>query len=287
MGMQTLAEPRVKRPPIAGRIAPFPAVARKLLDLVSRDDSTMTRVADLVRSDAAFSAEVLRLANSALFGQRYEVVNIFHAISILGLNRLQAMVLTIALRDMLSVARHEPILRACWRHNLGAALVAEAVAGWTGVDRPDGYTAGLLHDIGRLALIGAAPNQYHAVTARFTRGGVSLEEAEQQVFGFHQGDLGDWLAIDWGLPPRLCEVVFLHRSAPAAGWNLCSVARWGCFVSHRLGFTVAGQAPKWDADAILGPLPATLQPKVGPELPEWRESIPFKVTSFEREFLSR
>jgi len=215
------------------------------------------------------------------------VVSIQQAISILGLHRLQAIILTLALRDMLAMARHEPMLRSCWRHNLGAALVAEAVAGWVEVDRPDADSAGLLHELGRLAMIGGAPRQYGAVLERVKRGEGTLDDAERDVFGAHQSEVGEWLAEGWGLPSQLREAVSGIPETAESAWSLVKIARWSCSASDRLGFVLSGPPPEWDAAAMVGSLPVCLRSAVQPEVSRWREVVTAGVAAFERDFIGR
>ena len=84
--------------------------------MVSTDEVVFRRVAELIRVDPAFSAEVLRVANSPLLGCRQEVRGILNALAILGLDRLKGLVMTVALRNFLSAALDVPVLLRCWRH---------------------------------------------------------------------------------------------------------------------------------------------------------------------------
>src|ERR1039458_5160859 len=68
-------------------VPPFPAIAHRLLSLVSQEDVSAQQVGELIRLDTSFSAELLRFANSAMFGRRGEVTNLFQAILLLGLDR--------------------------------------------------------------------------------------------------------------------------------------------------------------------------------------------------------
>ena len=109
-------------------LRPFPAVACHLMKLV--DGATKVdfgEVSRVLMADAAFSSQVLRVANSALFGARYEIKSILQALCVVGVDRLHDLVVTIALKDY--VGRGDNLfLDRCWRHNLATALWCEALA---------------------------------------------------------------------------------------------------------------------------------------------------------------
>ena len=117
------AKPRALRD-----LPPFPPVAVRLMRLVSEDEPCYKEIADLIRAAAAFSAEILRLANSPVCALRYEVFDVPHAIAVLGLNRLSGLVMTVAMKDLLLLAGHHAQLSE-WRRR--AALRR------TWAERPD------------------------------------------------------------------------------------------------------------------------------------------------------
>ena len=142
-------------------LPPFPAVACKLLSLMSNDEANFREVSELLTTDTALSGQVLRVANSALFGFRQEVKSILQALCLVGANRVRDVVVTVALKNYIGRDDAEA-LRACWRHNLATALWAETLSRWYKLDGPMSYTAGLLHDVGRVVLLMLLPTDYAA-----------------------------------------------------------------------------------------------------------------------------
>ncbi len=258
------------------------------MDLVGRENVPIPDVSRLIRTDAAFTAEVLRLANSAMFGLRYEVVSILHAISVLGMDRLKALVLTVGMRDFLSGASQMELMKRCWRHNLASALSSEWLADYCRVDKSVAYTAGLLHDLGRLALMMMNPAQYHELIRMVEETGQDIAECEKLAFGIDTCEAGVWVAQDWSLPAALREVICCHHQIPpAAACELSLVAPLGCRVADSLGFTVMGPLPEDNHNWVRESLPADLWEKVETRLPELYEMVPFKINLFECEFLNR
>jgi hypothetical protein len=94
----TLARPQA---PWALRLVPpFPAIAHRLLAMVGQDDASVQDVGNLVKMDPSFSAELLRFANSALFGSRREVQSLSRAIAMVGLDRIKTMATLVAMNRM-------------------------------------------------------------------------------------------------------------------------------------------------------------------------------------------
>jgi putative nucleotidyltransferase with HDIG domain len=250
---------RAGRPWIVKNLRPLPVIAVRLMRLVSTDDVIFRTVADLIRTDPAFSAEVLRLANSPLLGCRGTISGMLHAMAILGLDRIKGLVMTVALRDFLAGALQNPVLTRCWRHSLASALLCEelAVACW--LDKDKGYTAGLLHDLGRLALLATCPEDYVALLEDADKFGAEefdLLQSERDRFEADHAQVGCWLAQDWEFPPEYREIAGGHHRKPAADrFDLLTAVQLGCRIADMLGFQVAGPAPLTSLDDLKQEFP--------------------------------
>ena len=276
-----------KRKPSVAALPAFPAVARKLMLLVSRENSNMQEVSKLIKSDAVFSAEVLRLANSAVFGLRYEVVSILHALSVLGMDRLQALVLTVAMRDFFSTVRDEPLLRRCWRHNLSCALVAEWAAEFCWLDKSVSYTGGLLHSLGHLGMSALYPAEYQEAAYATTVGDERFIEMQRELTGTDHVEMADWLVREWGLPKLFCDLSKCHHVAKDLDTGtLAGLMGLACEVSDQLGFSIIDRLEEWEPETFLERLPEARRWTVSARLNELPELIPFRVNVFEQEFLA-
>ncbi len=242
----TVQQPPNARSRIIAALPPFPAVAVKLLKVISNDDCALPQLSQLVRSDACFSAEILRLANSPVLAMRFQVVSVLHAVSVLGIDRLRSLVITIAMRDMLRGAKTNDLLKQSWRHNFACALACEWMGEACGMDRSVSYTAGLLHELGRLAMVGAFGNRYLWIHEKAVREGHDLEALERSALGIDQFESGAILAEEWNLPPALAAAVSHRRPALDAPFGVAHLVAAGCDISNRLGFPIAGPAAEWD-----------------------------------------
>src|SRR5271169_5867680 len=121
---------RIAQPWALKNLPPFRPVAMKLIRLAEQPNISLAKVQEILRTDATFSAEVLRLANSALISSRSEVFTVARAVEVLGLDRIKALAMTVALRDFVPVGAASGFLRECWRYNLATAILCEWLAGF-------------------------------------------------------------------------------------------------------------------------------------------------------------
>lgn len=203
----------VQRARLLKEVPPFRPVAVQLLNLVSDMSQPLARVVALLRTDAVLTAEVLRLANSPLLGCRSEIKNILQALAFLGMERINSLIVTTAMRGLVG-PRGGNLARACWRHNLATAVICERLAPSTRISTERGYMAGLIHDIGRLALLRAFPD-YEAALTEAAAEGKNLLATEKALYGMDHAEAGRWLLAQWGCPLDL-QIVASHHENPAA-----------------------------------------------------------------------
>jgi putative nucleotidyltransferase with HDIG domain len=281
MGATQTTLVRVSKPAIMTRLQPFPPVAARLMSLVSSDDVLFRRIADLIRSDTAFSAEVLKLANSPLMGCQRKVYSILHAVALLGLDRLKSLVMMVALRNFLSTTLQVPVLLRCWRHSLATAFIAEEIASACWIDKDQGYTAGLLHDMGRLVMLATYPDDYARMLEIVDANDCDLLECERGMFEMDHCEIGRWLAEEWSFPPELMEIAGGHHQPSAEGrFGLFGVVQVSCRLADTLGFQSAGAAPLVSLEDIRQELPEAAWPRLLPES-EWLMHIAGKINALE------
>lgn len=179
------------RPPWAHlRLPPFPRVAIRVLQLTNNENVQLHQLSELISSDAAFASEVLTIANSLVYAPRFPACTILQAIAVLGANHLQGLCLTVGVRSYLGRALNHPLIRNVWRHNLACAVIAEQLAAAGFMDKDTAYTAGVLHDIGRLALAVIRPTEYAALLETHQGTGASILEEEHFLFGCDHCEAG-------------------------------------------------------------------------------------------------
>jgi putative nucleotidyltransferase with HDIG domain len=214
-------------------------VAAHLLKLVAQEGIPFRTLADTLRSDAPLSAATLRIANSALFGPRLPVTGVLHAIAMLGLDRVRSMVTTAALKTFAGSGRGTPAVLRCWRHNLACALICEEIARKARLERDFAYTAGLLHDIGRLAMMRAWLPRYAALLDSANPDPRALLDLEFREFGIRHTRAGFVLIQEWKLPAVFAEIANHHHDPQAQEQtDVAALVGFACSLATSLGFDV-------------------------------------------------
>ena len=137
--------------------------------------------------------------------------------ALLGLERLKALSMTIAMRDFLSTSKSSTAMQLFWKYNLATAAICEWLAGLLSIQTDAGYTAGLIHDIGRLGILRAYPEEYERMLSVIEEHGFDLLRSEKDLFDINHCDAGRWLLERWDFPSELRDVVELHHRQPEAG----------------------------------------------------------------------
>lgn len=212
------------------------------MGLLRQENTSFKEAADLMKSDAALTAEVLRLANSPMTGLRFPTASLLQAMSVLGVNRITSLTATLCVGRLLKPVAKLPLMRRCWRHNLATALIASQWSVEYQVDAEKAYTFGLLAGLGRLALLVSDPQVYSRLAERAQAENLPLEMLENRFYGFDHRDAGRWLVTEWKLPPELNEILL---GSPVEGINadLALLIRQASSEATRLGFGVLHGPP--------------------------------------------
>ena len=210
----------IDQPGLARQINRLPMLPRAVIEAlrILRDDAANADAcADHITRDQALTARTLRLANSAFYGLPGRVGTIRHALDVLGRRTLGALVTTAAVATQVSPSNCPGFdFKACWRHALGAAIAAESLAIELGRDTGLAFSAGLLHDIGRLALVTFFPAQMGAVLAAARAQDLPQRQVERQQLGVDPTQVGGMIAAHWHFPPAVVTAIVDHHAAQPA-----------------------------------------------------------------------
>lgn len=271
-----------RRPLALKALPPFPRVAMNVLEeLSAKDDVDARRVTAFIESDVAFAAELLRIANSPLYAFACRVESVQFATVALGYDLVKSLCLTVALRAFLKGALNTPLLRKCWRHSLATALLAERVANACHLDGEDNYTAGLLHDVGLLALLAANPKEYAAVLARAEKTGHDLAACERNRFDIDHYEAGALLAAEWKLPVKLVEVIRTHHLPQEGPVSLGHVVHAGCLLADFVGFRFVEWQKATKKEEVLAAVPPEGRNRLEREFPDLRVLVETRIRSIE------
>ncbi|MEJ2037342.1 MAG: HDOD domain-containing protein [Desulfosarcinaceae bacterium] len=196
------------------QLKPIPQVALKLMRMMDESDYDVEAIAREIRTDQVISARVLTLANSAMFGASRSIETLDHALVYLGRDLLLKVVISAAVQSYFSraVMGYSLCKGGLYYHALGCAQAAEALALHTGKVAPaKAYTAGLLHDIGKVVL-----DQYVAsVSPLFYRklieDGENNLDTERLLLGIDHTEVGYLLGRQWSFPESIVQAIRFHH----------------------------------------------------------------------------
>jgi len=214
----------------------MPAIVQDLMKSMTRDDADIHLLASKVSQDQALSAKTLRFANSTFYGLQSRVTTIQQAITLIGVDAVKHVVTTAALTGYFPAAHVAGLdANAMWRHSIGTAVCARVLARHLHVNQDYAFTAGLLHDIGRLVLATYFRRDYEAVIAYRTAHDCQWIEAEQAVLGVDYVTAGVALATHWNFSESIRNAIAGHyRPENQKNHSLASIVHIANAIVHAL-----------------------------------------------------
>ncbi len=194
--------------------ATLPPVATKVLQLLEDDNIDIRDISKVIETDASLTLKLLRVANSPLYATRNEVNTIHQAIITLGLNRLTNIVLGVSIFSKFLMSSQKQIadlMKRFWWHASCTGMVAKSLS--TKIDKfykENEFIGGLLHDIGKLAMLQFDPIKYQKVVELVQSEHITDIEAENEVFTVSHDQVGAEIAKLWKLPSELTTIITHH-----------------------------------------------------------------------------
>jgi HD-like signal output (HDOD) protein/CheY-like chemotaxis protein len=207
----------------------LPELYAKLLAEIQSPTSSVRRVGEIVARDVGMTAKILQIVNSAFFGLPRRVLNAQDAVALLGYDTLKALVLSSKIFGQFDPAHIRCLdLDALWRHSAHTGLFARTIAASEKLPRKcqdEAFTAGMLHDIGKLVLAQNFPEAIAEIAAEARAGARSAAEIEQERFGASHAELGGYLLGLWGIGEEVVAAIARHHQAlPSPGSGGLSAA---------------------------------------------------------------
>lgn len=198
-----------------------PSTAIRIINLANDASSNMTQIADCVALDPAMAAKMLKVANSPLYNARRGVTNVRQAVNLMGTHTAISVALSFSIVRSLKGTSAVKETRF-WQRAVLAALACRLLAKRCNLNADESLLAGLLQDVGILALQSAMPGEYAAVEAG-AGDHEALLEAERIKFGSGHDEVGYWLLKRWNLPDYLAVACLTSHSAPSPLGTLPSI----------------------------------------------------------------
>jgi putative nucleotidyltransferase with HDIG domain len=235
--------------------------------MVRDDNATIDRIADLLGTDQALAAAVLRYANSGGSMPNRRIASLPVAVARIGQRTLSEVVVRACAGPMLDRGLPPYALprRIAWRHAATASLAARGLgrlikAGCS----EEASVAGLLHDVGKTVLSSVVPEAAAEAVALARSRRIPVWQAEVQVIGFHHGHVGAALLRAWGLPDLVADAVAFHHEPAETNNQLARLVWLADAAAHAVGAVGSGGAcpqPDWDPSGAeaLGATPEQLE----------------------------
>jgi len=227
---------------IASRVRELPALPAAVVELIQSlgdDGQGAEQLARKIANDQALAAKTLRLANSSFYGMSRQVTSVTDATAILGLRTLRSVAMAAGLAGNFPASAAGGFdFKAFWRHSIGTALCARAMAAVLRREEEAAFTLGLLHDIGRLVLATAFAPEY-AVALKHQREHDLLPlDAERAVLGTDHTVVGGLIAEHWRFSPAIVQAIVVHHTPDdAAASDEIDLLHVADNMAHALGLS--------------------------------------------------
>jgi putative nucleotidyltransferase with HDIG domain len=196
-----------------------PALYTQVMAEIHCPNSSFRKVGELIGRDVGMTAKILQLVNSAFFGLARRIGSPQEAVSLLGFDTVKALVLSAKIFSQFDAQRMRHLgLDRLWPHSLAAGLCARTISAVENLPRKsqdEAFTAGILHDVGKLVLAQNFPEDYAEALKRAPAAGRSLWELEAECFGASHAELGAYLVGLWGLEEDVVAAI-AHHHRPAS-----------------------------------------------------------------------
>jgi HD-like signal output (HDOD) protein len=197
------------------RVPALSPTATQLLGRLARRNCEVRELADMIERDPLLSAQILAIANSAAFGRAHQISSIKHAIAMIGLGAVRKFALAKSISNLFGKRKLAPSFSITRfnLHSVATGMFLELLAEVVPLeDEEDAFLAGLFHDVGKLVIAVALPNEYEDILATSALTGEPLLEVERQLLQTDHAELSA-LAVDyWGLGEPIRAAAAYHHA---------------------------------------------------------------------------
>jgi len=227
------------------KVAVLPAVALKFSEAIKDPLTSNNDLEKIVSEDSALAAKVLMISNSALFNFPSKIDTISKAITIIGHKQLSEIILSCSIVAMFKDIPQDVIdMDMFWRHSISVATVSRILASSRREQNIESFfTAGLLHDIGKLILFVEAPKYASEVITKCAETDEIMYKVEKELLGFDHAKLGAMLLKKWKLPDNIVAAVYYHHMPSISSGDIVTpgIVHIADIITHALQFGSSGE----------------------------------------------
>jgi len=192
----------------------LPTVASQIFNIASHPYSSGSELADIILKDPALTSKLLKTVNSAFYGYPQKISSVKYAISLLGTNEIVDIAFGLAAARVFDSKHLRDIIdpQLLWHHSLGTAMIVKHLYRKLSGQKDEGvFSAGLLHDVGKIFFIDHFTDTYRETYQEAEIEGQSLFELEEDLYGMDHAMVGSSLAVRWNLPETLVHAIAYHH----------------------------------------------------------------------------
>lgn len=227
------------------KVAALPAVAMKFSEAIKNPLTSNHELEKIISEDSALASKILMIANSALFNFPSKIDTIASAISIIGHKQLSEIILSCSIVAMFKDLPQDVIdMDMFWRHSIAVATASRILAAQRREQNIEKFfTAGLLHDIGKLIMFTETPKNIKEVMDRCASSKELMHKVEKELLGFDHAKLGAMLLHKWKLPEEIVTAVYYHHMPSISKGDVvnASVVHIADILAHSLQFGSSGE----------------------------------------------
>jgi HD-like signal output (HDOD) protein/ActR/RegA family two-component response regulator len=198
-----------------GTLPSFPSIYVEIMKELDSSTSSIESIAAIIARDPGMTAKILQIVNSAAVGFARKISSPFEAVQLLGIGTVRSLVLSAHIFSCFDRALLKGFsITRLWDHAMKTGMLARRILQLEQAEpavAEDAYTAGMLHDAGKLMLAGSLPDQFQQAMALAAESNIPLPEAELRVFGATHAGAAAYLLGLWGLPAAIVEAVAFHH----------------------------------------------------------------------------
>lgn len=196
------------------KLVSLPEICIQVQEMADSPIATAESIGEVLSTDTAMSTRLLKLVNSAFYGMPSRIDSVTRAVNLIGMRELKNLTFAASAAEVFSDIPPDLVdMAGFWQHSTYTGLLARQLAQHCNVLHTERlFTAGLLHDVGRLLLYMKLPEQATKSEQMYQQSERSLCDIENELLGFDHTEVGYALLSQWNLPPNLCAAVRYHHS---------------------------------------------------------------------------
>ena len=221
------------------KLKPFSPTYLKIKKMLSDPYVAAQKIVDVIKYDQSFTANILKICNSALYRRSYNISNLVQAIALLGNNQIKRIILLESFGEIMgaSYQGYEINEKELWRHSVITALITEEIGTRIGVKDIDTlFTAAILHDIGKVVLSEYVKEEFEDIIKLVKDQNYDFLSAEKLVIGMNHSEIGAEILKKWQFPSVLIDAVQFHHDPDQCPDNeVVAIVNLGDTISMLMG----------------------------------------------------